>query len=132
MRNIQYIVVHCSATDGALTRPETILKNAKEKGEINPPYHKIIDYNGNITTFANDETICNGVKGYNSISLHVCYTGGVNGIDTRTEKQKNSLLSIIKEWKIKYPKSIIQGHRDFPEVTKDCPCFNAKEEYTKI
>ena len=132
MREIKHIVVHCSATDGKTTRAETILKNAKEKGEINPPYHKVIDWNGKTTTFAEDDIICNGVKGHNKDSLHVCYTGGTNDEDTRTIAQKTTLFDVLKNWKQKYPTASILGHRDFEGVKKSCPCFDAKTEYNQI
>jgi len=28
--------------------------------------------------------------------------------------------------------AIIQGHKDFPNVAKACPCFDAKSEYKNI
>ena len=31
-----------------------------------------------------------------------------------------------------YPNAIVLGHRDFPGVHKDCPCFDAKTEYSYI
>ena len=34
------------------------------------------------------------------------------------------LLSVLRK---KYPDAVIQGHRDFPKVTKACPSFSVKE-----
>jgi N-acetylmuramoyl-L-alanine amidase len=98
-------------------------------------YHKIIEANGTIHTLAEDAFITNGVKGHNTSTLHVCYIGGVrNGkaADTRTDAQKASLLHVLKEWRAKYPNAKIQGHRDFPGVKKECPSFNAINEYKDI
>lgn len=70
-------------------------------------------------------------KGYNSHSLGVCYEGGYdehgNVADTRTAKQKASLLALLKKLKAKHPQAKIVGHRDLPNVKKDCPCFDCSE-----
>ena len=52
--------------------------------------------------------------------------------DTRTPSQKAALLFIIKYLKQSYPNAIVLGHRDFPGVHKDCPCFDAKTDYSYI
>jgi N-acetylmuramoyl-L-alanine amidase len=132
-RSIKYIVVHCtataqSATVGAIQRYWRENLKWKSSG-----YHKIIEPNGTITTLATDDKICNGVAGYNSVSLHVSYIGGVDskgkGLDNRTEAQKRALCEVIYGWKRTYPNAIIQGHRDFAGVKKECPSFDAINEY---
>ena len=74
--------------------------------------------------------------GYNHCSIGICYEGGINAqgqpADTRTEKQKAALLDKLQKLKKSYPNAIILGHRDFPNVTKKCPCFDAKTEYAVI
>lgn len=52
--------------------------------------------------------------------------------DTRTPEQKKSLLKLLKELKKLYPNAEILGHRDFPNVKKACPSFDAKEEYKNL
>jgi N-acetylmuramoyl-L-alanine amidase len=135
-RDIQFIVVHCTATPQSAT-VDSIKKYWSETLKWKSPgYHKIIDTNGNITTLATDDKICNGVAGYNSISLHVSYIGGIDkkgkGLDTRTEAQKRALLEVIYGWKKTYPNAVIQGHKDFKGVVKACPSFDAKTEYKDI
>lgn len=136
MRTIKYIAVHCTATPQTTTVKSILNYWKTGLGWKNPGYHLIVKPNGEYERLASDETICNGVKGYNSESLHVSYIGGIdeNGkaIDNRTEAQKRTLLQIICGLKSKYPNAIIQGHRDFPNVAKDCPSFNAKEEYKHL
>jgi hypothetical protein len=39
---------------------------------------------------------------------------------------------VLHEWKRKYPDAVIQGHKDFPNVNKACPSFDAKKEYAHI
>ena len=83
----------------------------------------------------------NGVAGYNSTSINVCYIGGVNKqgrpVDNRTEAQKESLRKILKELKTRYPDAVIMGHREIwgsspKNWKKMCPCFPAGEEYKDI
>jgi N-acetylmuramoyl-L-alanine amidase len=133
MREITYIVVHTSATSQNAT-VAAIVKYWREKLKWKSPgYHQIIDKDGCVSILAPDNEICNGVAGYNKQSLHVCYIGGIDSnnkpIDNRTDKQKESLLQIITEWKKLYPKATVKGHRDFPNVKKACPCFDAILEY---
>lgn len=134
MRDIQYIVVHCTATQPD-TKVDTILKNWKAIGWKNPGYHHLIDATGVVHDLLPEDKVSNGVKGYNAISVHVCYIGGIDPKgkpkDTRTEAQKASLLSVIKAMRQRYPSAKIQGHRDFG-VNKACPSFNAKTEYAGI
>jgi N-acetylmuramoyl-L-alanine amidase len=127
MRDIKYIAVHCTATSQNV-KVETILKNWKAKGWKRPGYHYLIDKDGVIHTLHPEEQFSNGVKGYNMQTINVCYIGGLK-VDDRTDAQKAIMLGLLKHLKGKYPNALIQGHRDFPNVNKACPRFNAKEEY---
>ncbi len=130
MRDIKYIVLHTTATDQN-AKVESILKYWKEKlGWSNPGYHFIVDKYGKITNLQPIEKPSNGVRGYNKNSIHISYIGGEN-IDDRTQSQKEALNSIVKVIKAMYPSAKIQGHRDFPNVAKSCPRFDAIEEYKK-
>ena len=127
MRDIKYIAVHCTAT-GQNVKVETILKNWKAKGWKRPGYHYLIDKDGVIHNLHPEEQFSNGVKGYNMQTINVCYIGGAK-VDDRTDAQKAIMLGLLKHLKGRYPNALIQGHRDFPNVAKACPRFNAKEEY---
>jgi N-acetylmuramoyl-L-alanine amidase len=139
MRNIKYLVVHCTATPQSTTI-DSIQNywrtNLKWKS---PGYHKIVKANGEVITLADDEAICNGVAGYNSLSLHASYIGGIdsrgNPLDNRTQGQKDALSQVLHAWRAKYPNAKIQGHRDFLKRGvnwKECPSFDAKTEYAHI
>jgi len=130
MREIKYIVIHCTATQPN-TKKEAILnywKNTLKWSTVG--YHRLIDANGVIHELAKYEQVTNGVKGYNSNSIHFSYIGGIDESgrpkDTRTIKQKESLLYLIKQAKKQFPNAIVQGHRDFG-VNKACPSFDVKE-----
>lgn len=120
--------MHCTATPPTTTVQSILNYWKKNLGWKNPGYHRLIEANGKVHTLLPDESISNGVAGYNGNSLHVSYIGGVdakgNVLDTRTAEQKKAILAILKEWKAKHPKAIIQGHRDFPNVKKSCPSFD--------
>ena len=136
MRNINYIAIHCTAT-----QPETSIASIQNYwknnlGWKNPGYHYIIDRFGNVVNLLPIELVSNGVQGYNSQTINISYVGGIDKSgkpkDTRTEAQKQSILKILKELRVKFPKAKIQGHRDFPNVKKACPSFDAKKEYRLI
>lgn len=136
MRDIKYIVIHCTATQPN-TKKESILnywKNVLKWRSVG--YHRLIDENGVIHELAKYEQITNGVKGYNSEIINFSYIGGIDEKgkpkDTRTLKQKESLLYLIKQAKKQFPNAIVQGHRDFKGVKKACPSFDAKSEYKDI
>ena len=136
MREIKYIAVHCTAT------PQTATVSSIQSYWRNvlkwkmPGYHFIIKPDGEVVQLLEIEKVSNGVKGFNSVSINISYIGGVDvqnkPIDNRTEAQKKALLDLLKKLKKQFPKAIIQGHRDFPEVKKACPSFNAKEEYKNL
>ena len=75
------------------------------------------------------------VYGYNSQSLGVCLIGGVDeknkSENNFTKDQFEALKKVLKFLTAIFPKAIVQGHRDFPKVAKDCPCFNVKDWWLK-
>jgi N-acetylmuramoyl-L-alanine amidase len=144
MRPISYIVIHCTAAP-AQQRTSDIISYWKNKlGWNKYGYHQIVSEDGTAEHITPDEEICNGVKGYNANSIHLCYKGGWNGSDTRTDAQKRTLLELVRQYKAKYPKAVIKGHRDLsPDLNHDgkitpnewikkCPCFDAGEEYGNV
>ena len=70
------------------------------------------------------------------IRIGVCYIGGMDEkgryADTRTPEQKAALWFLLSDLKTAYPKAKIVGHRDFPNVAKLCPLFDAQTEYAKL
>jgi N-acetylmuramoyl-L-alanine amidase len=136
MRTINYLVIHCTATqpNAKISSIQNYWKN--ELKWKNPGYHYIIESNGNIVQLLPIEQVSNGVGGWNSQLINISYVGGVdfkgNPKDTRTEAQKDSILKLLKDLKKRFPNAKIQGHRDFPKVAKACPSFDAKKEYANI
>lgn len=137
MHQINYIIVHCSATKASKDfKAKDIKQWHVERGFNTIGYHYVIDLDGTVEKGRDTSVPGAHCKGYNSCSIGICYIGGLNEAgspaDTRTEAQKQSLLRLLKELRAKYPKAKIVGHRDMPNVHKACPCFNAKEEYKDI
>lgn len=136
MRQIKYIAVHCTATPQTTT-VESIKHYWKTQlGWKMPGYHFLIKSNGEVVELLPIEQASNGVRGYNSQTINVCYIGGIDSkgkpIDNRTLEQKESLKQLLKQLKSRFKTAVIQGHRDFPNVKKACPSFDAKTEYQKI
>lgn len=132
MRDIKYIVIHCTA--GPANQSTEEIKNywRKVNGWKDVGYHYLINTNGSFDVLSPLEKPTNGVKGYNSKSVHICYKGGQNGIDTRTEKQKETMEMLVRQMHVKFPKADIKGHRDFPDVKKLCPSFEVSEWLKEI
>jgi N-acetylmuramoyl-L-alanine amidase len=129
-RNIKYIVVHCTATQPDATI-DAIKHYWKEKlGWHNNGYHYIIKRDGVVENITHEAMIANGVAGFNTASIHLSYIGGVDKnnkpIDNRTDAQKEAMFNLIVNLSHKYPQAEIKGHRDFPNVHKDCPSFDVK------
>ena len=136
-RRIDAIVVHCTASkpDVDLTAQDVRTMH-KRQGWSDIGYHYLIRLDGRIELGREVDIIGAHVEGHNAHTIGVCYVGGLdkNGkpYDTRTENQKASLLSLLMMLRKTYPKAVIKGHRDYPNVKKACPCFNAINEYIKI
>ena len=135
MRTIKRIFIHCTA--GPQTQSIQTIKNywKKVRGWKDPGYHYIIKANGEIVQLQPEEKPSNGVAGYNSTSINVCYIGGVDGqgrpVDNRTDAQKTSLATLLKDLHSRYPDAEILGHRDVwgsdpRKWKKMCPCFDVK------
>ena len=135
MRDIKYIAVHCTA--GPATQTTKAIKDywKNNLGWKSVGYHYLINADGTIEQLAQESEITNGVAGFNSVTVNISYKGGVDAAnkpkDTRTPQQKESILKLLKELRKRYPKAIIQGHKDFG-AKKACPSFEAKKEYSNI
>lgn len=131
MREIKYIVAHTTATP-----TDTTIESIKRYWENvlgwkNPGYHFIIKYDGTIVNLMPIDQVSNGVAGYNSNSIHIAYIGG-QFVDDRSDAQKEAMLSVIRTMRAMFPTAQVLGHRDFPNVKKACPRFDAIAEYKNI
>ena len=125
MREIKYIVLHCTATDQS-AKVESIQRYWRENlGWNSPGYHWIILPNGSLRMLQDISKPTNGVAGYNANSIHISYIGGKDR-DDRTDQQKKAMYELVKKLMKDFPKAEVKGHRDFPGVKKACPNFEVK------
>lgn len=133
MRRIDMIVVHCSATrcDQPFT-VEMLIRCHEERFGFTG-YHYYITRDGKTYQTCHLQLAGAHAKGYNAHSIGMRYEGGLDGhdnpADTRTNEQKLSLKELIRKLKKDYPRAEVLGHRDLPNVAKECPCFDAKILY---
>jgi N-acetylmuramoyl-L-alanine amidase len=134
-RKIKYIAIHCTASQPTATVAAIQRYWKDHLGWKAAGYHLLIEANGTVHKLTDFNAIANGVRGFNQESIHISYIGGITKqgkpIDNRTDAQKKAILLCIKEvieWSDN-KNLIIQGHRDFPNQNKACPCFDAKAEY---
>lgn len=144
MRTITHIVIHCTA-GSAQQKTSDIFNYWKYKlGWKKYGYHFLVSADGTVENITPIEEVSNGVAGYNANSIHICYKGGWNGKDTRTQEQQDSILKIVKDLKQRFKAAKVVGHRDLsPDLNGDgkitpnewvklCPCFDAVAEYANI
>lgn len=75
--------------------------------------------------------VTNGAAGYNSVSRHIVYAGGLakdgkTVKDTRTAAQLKAMTEYVRNFHERFPQIKIVGHRDLPGVKKACPSFDVK------
>ena len=136
MREINKIIVHCSATrEGENYEVAEIRKWHLARGFSDIGYHFYIDLYGEIHKGRDINKIGAHCKGHNRNSIGICYCGGVEADgktpkDTRYDCQKESLIAVLRTLKAMYPNAVIHSHNDF--ANKACPSFNATKEYENI
>ena len=136
MRNINKIIVHCSATpEGKDFSVADIRRWHLQRGFSDIGYHFVIYRDGSVNIGRPLQKSGAHCSGHNKNSIGVCYIGGVatdgkTPKDTRTSAQKDSLVRLITELRQQFPNASVHGHREF--ANKACPCFNASEEYKNL
>lgn len=128
------IVVHCSATQPKASLDwKSIDQMHRQMGFITIGYHFVIKTDGTIQEGRPINSIGAHAVGYNDHSVGVCLIGG---IDSRgryknnfTKEQMESLKKLLDWLWFVYPDSAVIGHRDLPNVKKECPCFDVAGVY---
>ena len=137
MGEVLYIVLHCTSTRPSQhVTVDDIDRWHKARGWQKIGYHWYIDRDGEVREGRSEEYAGAHVRHYNQHAIGVCYEGGLDEkgryADTRTPAQKAALWFLLKDLKRDYPNAKIVGHRDFPNVHKECPCFDAQKEYASL
>lgn len=132
-----WIVVHCSALPwdeypdaAAIDKYHREVRSWSSIG-----YHLVIRRDGVAEPGRPFDEIGAHVLGHNHNSVAVCWVGGVdhagNPEDNRTDQQKLALKAVVAMFRMMYPNAKVKGHRDFPDVAKACPSFDAMDEYNQ-
>lgn len=146
MAKLKYLVIHCTATPEGrdvsaadIRRWHTAPVSAGGRGWKQVGYTDLIHTDGRVERLvANNEDanvdpweITNGAAGYNSVSRHVVYAGGVDADnvqkakDTRTPAQKEALKRYVLDFHRKHPTVKIVGHNQL--AAKACPSFDVPQ-----
>lgn len=144
MAQMQYLVIHCTATpegrevsSAELRRWHTAPPSKGGRGWSKVGYTDMIHLDGNVERLVDNNEdnridpweLTNGAKGYNAISRHIVYVGGLakdgkTAKDTRTEAQKEALRKYVQSFHRRFPMIHIVGHGELPGVQKACPSYS--------
>lgn len=136
-KKIRYLIVHCTATaEGKDFHASDVDRWHKAQGWDGIGYHYLVCLDGSVETGRPETKVGAHCTGYNSMSLGICYVGGLapdgrTPKDTRTTAQKAALRALLKRLKKRYPKARIVGHHHFNKG-KACPSFDADQEYADL
>tara|TARA_R110002095_G_scaffold188876_1_gene166416 strand:- start:208 stop:633 length:426 start_codon:yes stop_codon:yes gene_type:complete len=136
MRDINKIILHCSATrEGQNISTETIRGwHVNERGWSDIGYHFVVLLDGTVDKARPIKRQGAHVRGKNKGSIGICYIGGcdadMNPKDTRNEAQKKSLEELISYLMESYDDATLHGHNEFS--SKACPSFNVQEIYKEL
>ena len=132
MKDVRWIVIHCSATKVSQKVTVEDLDNWHQaKGWACCGYHWVIYQDGSIHPGRSEQFAGAHAKPYNSHAIGVCYIGGKDDkgrdADTRTPEQRAALIALLRSLKMDYPDAEIRGHCEMQGVHKKCPCFSCSE-----
>lgn len=150
MAALKYLVIHCTATpEGREVSAEDIRRwhtapvsrggrGWKQVGytdlfHLDGKVERLVDNNEDATV--DPWEVTNGVAGYNSVSRHIVYAGGLakdgrTAKDTRTPAQKEALAAYVKDFHKRFPGVKIVGHNQL--AAKECPSFDVQKWLKEI
>jgi N-acetylmuramoyl-L-alanine amidase len=125
------LTIHCAATKvtGKFTPADVKRWDIERFGQAS--YHLVIAQDGSYERHLRDDQRGAHVGGHNTGNIGICYIGGLdaNGkpADTRTREQKVTMRALVKTYLERFPGIDVLGHRDWPKVAKECPCFSVRD-----
>lgn len=128
---ITHLTIHCTATPEGRNNTADEIRQWDIQRFKQPSYHIVVELDGTAVRHLQDNQRGAHTGGHNTGNIGISYVGGMSkdmksAKDTRTEAQKVTLRRLVAEYKAKYPKIVVQGHRDWPGVSKACPSFDVK------
>lgn len=136
MRDINRIILHCSATvEGKDYSVDTIRAWHKKRGWLDIGYHFVIQLDGTISQGRPIDKSGAHTKGNNKDSIGICYIGGIDANkkpkDTMTPEQNKAFRILVLAIRTLFGDNItIHGHNEF--ANKACPSFIVKEKFADI
>ena len=147
---LKYLVIHCTATrecrevsSAEIRRWHTAPESEGGRGWSQVGYTDLVHLDGKVDRLVqNNEDayvdgweVTNGAAGFNSVSRHIVYVGGVakdgkTPKDTRTPAQHVALEKYVKEFHLRFPKVRIIGHNELAK--KACPSFDVQKWLKQI
>lgn len=144
MAALKYLVLHCTATPEGrevsaadIRRWHTSPVSQGGRGWKQVGYTDLIHLDGSVERLVDNNEdanvdaweITNGAKGYNSVSRHVVYAGGLakdgkTAKDTRTAAQLQAMEEYVKAFHLQHPQVRIVGHNEL--AAKACPSFDVQ------
>ena len=145
-KKLKYLVIHCTATPAGrevtgddIRRWHTSPVSQGGRGWKQIGYTDLFHLDGSVERLVgNNEDmnvdpweVTNGAAGYNSVSRHIVYAGGVDAndvnkaVDTRTPAQKEAMKRYVLDFHRCFPGVRIVGHNQL--AAKACPSFDVPE-----
>lgn len=142
---LKYLVIHCTATpegrdvtSDEIRRWHTGPVSEGGRGWKQVGYTDLIHLDGTVERLVenNEDSnvdpweITNGAKGYNTVSRHIVYAGGLGSDgktpkDTRTREQLEAMAGYVLRFHESFPDVRIIGHNEI--AAKACPSFDVQE-----
>lgn len=134
MKEKREIILHCTGTEyNQIVTLADVRRWHKARGWRDIGYHYLIQQDGRIDAGRDVKLQGAHCKGHNVGTIGIAYVGGlVNGqpVDTRTHNQKKAIIMLFRQLNAMFEITGISGHRDYCNVA--CPCFDVKQEYSKM
>lgn len=145
-KELKYLVLHCTATPEGrevtgddIRRWHTSPVSKGGRGWKQVGYTDLFHLDGSVERLVNNNEdmnvdpweITNGAAGYNSVSRHIVYAGGVDAndvnkaVDTRTPAQEEAMKRYVLDFHRRFPGVRIVGHNQL--AAKACPSFDVSE-----
>lgn len=151
MARLRYLVIHCTATpqgrevtaaDIRHWHTDPVTKGGRGWKQVG--YTDLIHLDGKVERLVrNNEDmevdpweVTNGAAGYNAVSRHIVYAGGVakdgrTPADTRTPGQRKAMEDYVKDFRRRFPSVRIVGHHEL-NPGKACPSFDVQRWLREI
>lgn len=150
MAELKYLVIHCTATPEGrevtaadIRRWHTSPLSRGGRGWRQVGYTDIIHLDGKVERLVDNNEdanvdpweVTNGAKGYNTVSRHIVYSGGMTrdmtkAKDTRTQAQRDAMRDYVIDFRRRFPGVRIVGHNEL--AAKECPSFNVQKWLRQI